>query len=547
MRTPALAIGYAQWCRHRRSFIAAIVIFLMTAAVCPIVFSGARGLSVGILVAASSIPLSFAIGLLLNALLVVEETGNFSSGYAKAMLTLPVRARTLAIWPMVYGSLTAGLLWLATAFVVYWPLGFRPPLALPALGLAAFMASVQAIAWLPLAKGWLRELVIVTILFALVSLPVVLFVTVENSRGLIGTLLAGYILAAFGVGYCAVASIRRGEVWPLGPSLRWKASRAVRAKSARARRPFKSAAQAQFWYEWNCHGWIYPAYMGLIYFLVLGLMVWRGAIAGMFLFGWVFSLLISLPVIIAAATGPTLGRTRPFWIKDSGSITFLATRPVTSSGLVAPKFQMAFVSALLTWTIVLISLGFWILVSGNLDNARELTRIVVAQLAGWRGLAIVAATFILLPAMTWRQLSDSFPFVLTGRRWILEGSVLAGVMLVSGLALGGVWLFRHPEDMALVLAATPWFAAGLGLLKVALATGTFHLALRRGLVSWQAVGCSLVTWLILSAAGMVVASLVLPSNAVAVFSPVLFITIAVFMPISRFPLSILAVEWNRHR
>jgi len=547
MRTPALAIAYAQWCRHRQSFIAAIVLLLMTAAVCPIVFSQARGQSLGILVAASAIPLAGVFGLALNSLLVVEETGNFSSGYPKTMLTLPVRSRTLAICPMVYGSLTAGLLWLVIAFLVYWPLGFRPPLALPALGLAAFMAWVQAIAWLPLAKGWLRELVILAILFALTSLPIGLLVTVENSRNLITMLLAGYILAAFALGYAAIACNRCGAVWPLWPTWRRMAGRATRAKTIHARRPFKSPAQAQFWYEWSCHGWIYPAYMGMVFFLIMGLLVWRGALAGLFLFGWAFSLLMSLPVIMAGAIGPTLGRTRPFWIKDSGSMTFLATRPVTSSGLVAPKFFMAFVSGLLCWIIVVIGMTFWILVSGNLDNARELARIVFAQLAGWRGCAMVAATFVLLPAITWRQLSDFFPFVLTGRRWFVEGAVFAGVMLVAGLACGACWLYGHPEAQARFLAVTPWLAAGLALLKVALAIGTFQSVLRQGLMSWPAVGCVLAIWLSLSAAGMVFASLVLPSGAVPVSTPVLFVAIAAFMPLARFPLAILAAEWNRHR
>ncbi len=184
---------------------------------------------------------------------------------------------------------------------------FRPPLVWPALGLAAFMAWVQAIAWLPLAKGLLRELVILAILLAVAALPIGLFVTVEDSRNLIGTLLAGYILAAFAVGYRAVASNRCGAVWPLWPSLHRTAGRATRGKSVHARRPFTSPSHAQLWYEWNCHGWIYPAYMGMVYFLIMGLLVWRGALAGLFLFGWVLSLLMSLPVIMAGATGPTLG------------------------------------------------------------------------------------------------------------------------------------------------------------------------------------------------------------------------------------------------
>ena len=57
----------------------------------------------------------------MNALLFVEDVGNLSSGYPRRMFSLPVPARTLVIWPMLYGSATVALLWVATAYLVYRP------------------------------------------------------------------------------------------------------------------------------------------------------------------------------------------------------------------------------------------------------------------------------------------------------------------------------------------------------------------------------------------------------------------------------------------
>lgn len=215
--SPAIAIAYTQWCRHRRSLIAAIVIFSLTSAVCPIVGSLVDGQFLGMLAALSTIPLVAVFGLAMNSLLFVDEAGSLSSGYVKAMFTLPVRSRTLVIWPMAYGSLATAVLWVATATAmsIFWPLGFRPPLALPALACAALMAWLQAVSWLPWAKGSLHELVTMAILTPLAALPVWLFMNVEGSRPFIGLLFVVYIIAAFAVGYAAVASSRHGEVWPL--------------------------------------------------------------------------------------------------------------------------------------------------------------------------------------------------------------------------------------------------------------------------------------------------------------------------------------------
>ncbi len=234
--------------------------------------------------------------------------------------------------------------------------------------------------------------------------------------------------------------------------------------------------------------------------------------AGAIIFGWAVCLLISLPIILAGAIGANLGRTKPFWIKGSDSITFLATRPVSSAGLVFPKFLMAFRSGLVAWLIVIIGMTFWIVVSGNVDNVRSLARVFYTRFTGWRAIAVTAATLVLLPAVTWRQLSDFFPFALTGRRVVVEGCVLAGVMLFIMLAGTAAWLYHHPAALGRFLAIAPYFAAGLALLKASLATGAFYSALRLGLLTWRHVGFVSVLWLSLTAAAMILAGLVLPAG-----------------------------------
>ena len=83
-----------------------------------------------------------------------------------------MRTHTLVFWPMLYGWIVAGLLWLATAGLIYRSSGFQMPLLLPALGMATLMVWVQALSWLPLPYSWLRDTITIAILGALAALPV---------------------------------------------------------------------------------------------------------------------------------------------------------------------------------------------------------------------------------------------------------------------------------------------------------------------------------------------------------------------------------------
>jgi hypothetical protein len=544
---PAFPIAYTQWCRHRPILIVAIAILLVTAAVYAVVGALAEGHILGMLAVLSVIPLIPVFGFVMNSSLLVDEAGSLSSGYVKAMFTLPLRTHSLVVWPMALGSLSAGCLWVATVFLIYWPLGLHPPLVMPALGFAALMVWVQAVSWMPWAKGGLRELACLAILTPLAALPIWLLWTANGTPSVIGLMFLGYILAAYPAAYAAVASSRRGEVWPLWPSLPRLSERGSRATSAGLPSPFSSPAQAQFWYEWRCHGWVYPVYLGSIFFVIMGVIIWGSAHSRTLDFRWAIAFLMSLPIMMAGAIGPNLCRNKPFWIKGSGSSTFLATRPISSAGLVMPKFQMAFLSGLLTWLIVMVGIAICIVATGNLDQARSLSRIVFASLSGWRACAVVAAALVLLPGMTWKQLTDFSPFALTGRRAITEGTVIAGTVLFMSLGGLGLWLYTHPDWWPRLLPFIPWLVVAVALIKATTAVASFHWALRLGLLNWRAVAIVTLIWLGLCVLAMTLAELLLPAPAAPVSKPTLFIALALLMPICRFPLSVLATEWNRHR
>src|SRR5688572_8465264 len=71
------------------------------------------------------------------------------SGYPSWMFTLPVRTSYLVAWPMLYGVVSVGLLWIVFALLVWRPLGMAVHVLWPALFLAAAMAWIQASVWTP--------------------------------------------------------------------------------------------------------------------------------------------------------------------------------------------------------------------------------------------------------------------------------------------------------------------------------------------------------------------------------------------------------------
>jgi hypothetical protein len=542
-----LAIGLSQWCRHRRSLVVAVVSLLMTSVVSLIVGPQVNSEFRPWIVVACSVQLVIVYALAMNPLLLVDEVGNFSSGYVKAMFTLPVPSSTLVFCPMAYGAIVMAVLWVSTAVLVYWPLGFHLPLVVPALACAAGMAWLQTLSWLPWEKGFLRDLVTMVLLVPLVGLPVWLLVTFENAQHWIGFLFVGYLVVAFALGHAGVVSSRQGNAWPFWPALNSSVARPSQAKSRRAQPPFRSVSHAQFWYEWRCHGLLYPCYLGMVYSFIVGLMIWRSALPGVFLFGWVLLLILGLPIMMAGAIGPTLGLPKPFWIKGNSATMFLATRPVSSGGLVIPKYQMGFASVLLSWLIVAVGTAFWIVVSGNVENARSLARIWLTHFPGWKGMAVAACAVVLLPTITWRQISDFFALALTGRKAVVDGCVIGGLIIFMGFAGIGAWLYHHPRVLERVLPLAPYLAGGLLLVKGAIATSALCWTLRLGLLNGKQAGVVVGIWLIMSAVAISVVALSMPEGVVPVSMTVLCIAIASIMPLARIPVAVVAMEWNRHR
>jgi hypothetical protein len=543
MRTPALAIASSIWYRHRQGLIVAAVMLLAMAIVCPLLLRYSHAPAVMIACAA---PNAIVLAYVLNALLFVEEAGSMSSSYPRHMLTLPVRTQTLAFWPILYASTVAALLWLVSGSI-YRLGGLQAPLVLPALGLAAFIAWCQTLSWVPIRSPWLRTAVALGSIFVLGALPFWLGMFDPFSPARLAALLIGYWVAAYAVGLAALVNDRRGDVWRIWPA-RFRPAR-IASRSARVSRgrPFRTPAAAQLWYEWNCHGLALPLFAGALIVLFVATKLWFGPQTESYQVPLTLGVFLGMPAVVAGSASTIYGRLRPVGVDDRRFVTFLAIRPLNSGNLVAAKFRMALVSALLSWAIAVTGTVFWIFASQETASVAALARDFFERYPGGRGVTTLILAGVLMPALIWRLLTDWLAPSLTGRRWIAETGACVYAVLIAGLALGGVVLMNRPEDRPLFLAAVPWLVVGAALFKGSLAIATFKCALRWRLMSWRVFWGILVMWLALSFCAVALAALVIPSAALPVSWPILSLGIATLVPMARFPLATLAFDWNRHR
>src|SRR6058998_1142649 len=258
------------------------------------------------------------------------------SMYPARMFTLPVSTTALTLWPMLYGAAAMAILWLATRVLAVWPSGFDIPVIWPALAAVSLLAWTQALTWMPYGLPGIRLIVAVLCLAALETV-VLLAIHFKAGEPTMVAILAPQLPLAYLVARFAVARARRGEV----PDWRGRSARSGEIADAlpRPRDHLSSPGRAQVWFEWRRHGRLLPALVGLVLPFELWLL-WLAKDAPAFVFEILFLVLIT-PPFMAAFTAWTVSKPHPNASDSYGVPPFIATRPLTSTELIAAKLKMA--------------------------------------------------------------------------------------------------------------------------------------------------------------------------------------------------------------
>jgi hypothetical protein len=555
MRSPALAIGWELWARHRWG-LSAVGAGLLTAGVLcrllpPETTRTAVGASAGL------------VTLFLYLYLLAVFSYGFGDlnpgavgGFPPRAFTLPVTTAWLVAWPMLYGTACLALLWLVVDGLILVPCGRgREILWWPAFLLAALVAWFQAVSWALVGPALFRIFLVVLGLPALALTGVYYAnkhqITVSEWQACLG--LTGLILAAYALAVAGVAADRRGQPWGwpwlrdrLGAVLRRPrppVSHQDRGSSlpTATLHPFPSPAAAQFWFEWRQHGLFLP---GAVTFFQAFLLMWSWLPFEPHEVLRVLIAVVLLPLVLAFFIGFRMGKTG-FWARDMNLPPFTATRPLTCTAMALAKFRVAAWSSLLTWAVILVLTPLWVVLSGSGATVSRWLDFLLMKYGAvqvW-GLGVLAvAGFI---SLTWLQLVAGLSLSVTGRAWVVNGVVAvqgAGVAVLTRL---GVWTALHPDFYETLLVILWWSGGAVAVLKVLATAAVMRASCRRGLHAGGDLAALWGVWLATVVCLLAPFYLFAPGEAIPVHLIALGVVLS--LPLVRLTAVPLALAWNRHR
>ncbi len=487
------------WAKRRLALAAAVLIGLSF----PVTWMHARDIQGNaVLEFVSALPIAGSVFLVFVAFNYTERDrrGRFS-GFPVRTFTLPVSTTLLVTTPMVAGMVAIATVYLMASTMIFgYAIGVQSPLW-PAILLASGMAGYQAILW-SLAPHRMIKLVVLGVGGAFhVSLGVAL-ATIEGTwRSLLPAPLGSWsidlLLLAALTPWClgfylgalaAVHSQRHGgmEANSRGTLRRLLEDLSDRLRPRR-REPFRSAAAAQFWYEWRRCGCVLPWATFGVLVLIMAPAPFVGEIRAettVVTLQWI----LLTPIALAFAVGKGFGKA-DFWSKDLTVSPFLATRPCGSGDLIRTKVLAALASAMLTWALVFVAAAMWL---GHWCDLSSMVKWVtmLGSKFSYERLWVAAGMITVLGVLfTWKLLVNGIYLGVAGERWRWHAhlSFVGALLLGFALLFGMLFAHHHPEEVRLFLIGRApkliWLCGALVLLKIWLAYRLWTGAVEREILS----------------------------------------------------------------
>lgn len=469
--------------------------------------------------------------------------------FPQRLFVLPVSSLRLAAVPVCAGVASVELLylmWLNPAAS-----SGSGSVALHAILLGALMVCSQAAIWTLDRLGPFR--LVVVGLLAVAAFAVGLLPSMApsppppwRSEGVLSALTLAVSLLGFGWIWRHIARMRSGGgagVLPVD-----LLDRILTACMPQRRRAFGSPGAAQFWLEWRCSGVVLPLLVLGVLLAVVAPLSWLTRYDAddtlRILIGT-----LSMPVVLAMAVGVGFGRPS-FWSDDLSVPAFMAVRPLADAALVAVKVKVAAASAVVSWVLLLVFVGAWLTLWGNVE---ALSRLAV-QLWAFHGQSVAAvygiATLIVVAALflTWRFLVSRLWSGLSGHRRRFFGSAaFFGLATLGWFILDGtrvlLWVVDDPAHMNIAA----WVLAVAVVGKYWLAASTWRdldaCYLRRYLWVWLA-GTSVFGVLALLLWNIVRIYVALD---IVRFQGLLILVVLLAMPLARMGAAPASLAGNRHR
>jgi len=384
---------------------------------------------------------------------------------------------------------------------------------------------------------------LIVAVLCLAALDTVVLVAIHFKAGepMMLAILAPQVPLAYLVARFAVARARRGDV----PDWRGLSARSGEITNVlpRPRDHFVSPARAQAWFEWRRHGWSLPTLVSILLPFELALL-WLAKDAAAFVFEILFLVLLT-PPFMAAFTAWTVSQPNPQARDSYGVPPFIATRPLTSAELIAAKLKMAMWSTLAAWLLVLVAMLLALQWSGTWPLVTERARRMNDAIGTPRAATVVLLILTGFIVATWKQLVQSLHIGLSGREWIVKGSVL--LTLTFLILLGPIveWIIDSPSVQRALWNALPLILAVLVGIKMSAAAWIATRLDRSRLLGDRALVGGAACWVLAVLALYGVLVWFFSTPFVAHYLLALIAILAV--PLARISAAPLALAWNRHR
>lgn len=561
MNSPAIALTWEVWCRHRRRLLAVLFVILGFALfyskLCACIgldldssnaldllaqkAAAMHGTRAEIFqVTAWTFCICAPLACMIITLLYVVWIFTFTDlnprepfSFPKRFFTLPISTSFLASRLIASGAVAVFLIYLGWTRLVHLPRidvfdGFNDGLAWIAL-----LILSQAIVWSLDAFPFTRVLLLSVVAFCLLAHP-----DFEWFRSLAAhqtdvqllVILIGGVLA-----FAGLHKIRHGS-WQ---RWFWEGRFPLGSAQTELRGPevFRSAAQAQFWFEWRRNGrkvfYTVCAFTIVpVLVLISGRILYPGSISGEATCGLCVYLL-AVPLFIHFLQGVSYERTIS---------QFTANRPLNNGQIIVAQWQAMALSTVLSWVVTLSSVGLVTLV-GDLSVINATLRLPPEYQHVIHPL--IPVIFLGLVICTWACGADRVWVGAMMGTWIYR---LYGAILWTLLGLGSAWLFAvtHPNTAfrQTFFHILPGLFALLVGLKFFLAQWAFRAAFKRQVIARPTLIRYLCIWAFLAV--VVLAPVMIVCHQESGMLP-LYLGIIFLLPLARIGFAPLALNRGRHQ
>jgi hypothetical protein len=543
MHSPAAAVAWEFRRRHRWGLVA-IVVYLTVLA------------TIKLVVLAHDFPIDFDSPETFAFVFVVPVSSYFTyfiavftfgldgditarqSMYPAHMFTRPVSSAALAWWPMLFGAVASVVLWTATRLLALWPSSIEVPVVWPGFLAVVLLAWAQALTWMPYGLPGVR-VIAVMLWLTTIDIIVILAIHFRASETLMIAFLLPQIPLAYLVARYAVARARRGDV----PDWSGAFTRFARiAGSSRPREHFRSAAGAQAWFEWRLSGKSLPVWVAIILPFDL-LLFWVAGTSTVLVIELLLGV-VFLPIIIATFAAATVSKPSVNVSDSYGLPPFLATRPLTSAQLIAAKLKTTLASTAITWLLIIVAVPIALEWSGEMPLVVDRSRRFAQTVGTPRGVVFLLLVVGAFVASTWKQLVQTLYIGLTGRAWLIKGSIFATLTLLFLIGPTAEWII-DTGSLGRLWSTLPLIFTLLVCVKMSAAVWIATRLYRNRLLSDRVLVAGAACWCVAVFALYGVLVWMLDTPHIPHYLLLLLAILAI--PLARLSAAPLAIAWNRHR